>query len=132
LCWVSYELREFINDVRRNDVREKVGGICSGASTVKWTQTMLRYTKTMFFFVKSLKVVAKCCLDWIYFHDDLYCCVKYSKVEYQVEIFITSLKAMAYKPMVERKFHDLKYFEVGSFSYSLSSFYTGGHHHQTL
>ena len=46
-----------------------------GASIVKWTKIVLWYTKTIFFF-KGLKVVAKCCLNWISFHDDLYYCVK--------------------------------------------------------
>ena len=39
------------------------------------------------FLVKGLKVVAQCCLNWNFVHDDLCCCVKYSNVENQVEIF---------------------------------------------
>ena len=80
---------------------------------------MLWYTKTIIFLVKGLKVVAKRCLNWIFFHDDLYCCVKYSNVEYQVEIFKLIIKSDAQKQMVEfsfgRRFHDLNYFEVGIF-----------------
>ena len=48
-----------------------------GASMVKWTKKVLRYTKTKIFLVKGLKVVAKRYLNWIVFYDDLYCCVKY-------------------------------------------------------
>ena len=54
------------------------------------------------------------------FHDDLYCCVKYSNVEYQVEIFKPYHESDAQNHMVEYgfelKFHDLKYYEVGIFS----------------
>jgi hypothetical protein len=60
-----------------------------GASMVKWTKKVLWYTKTIIFLVKGLKVVAKSYLNWNFFYDDLYCCVKYSNVEYQVEIFNT-------------------------------------------
>ena len=60
-----------------------------GASMIKWTKKVLRYTKTIIFGIKSLKVVAKCCFNWISYHDDLCCCVEYSTVEYQVEIFNT-------------------------------------------
>ena len=31
----------------------------------------LQYGKTIFFLVKGLKVVAKCYLIWVSFHDDL-------------------------------------------------------------
>ena len=68
-----------------------------GASMVKWTKKNVCWnTKFMGFFLKKnvfcVKVsilVAQCCLNWILFHDDLYCCVKYSNVAYQVEIFRT-------------------------------------------
>ena len=60
-----------------------------GASMVKWTKRVLRSTKTIIFLVKGRKVVAKCCLNWTSFHDDLCCCVEYSNVENQVEIFNT-------------------------------------------
>ena len=50
---------------------------------------MLQYTKTISFLVKGLKVVAKHYLNWHFSYDDLYCCVKYSNVDYQVESFIT-------------------------------------------
>ena len=36
-----------------------------GASMVKWTKKVLQYTKTMFFLVKGLKIIAKFC--WIGF-----------------------------------------------------------------
>ena len=51
-----------------------------GANMVEWTRKMLRYTKTIIFGVKGLKAVAKCCLNWISFHDDL-CCVVMSLCE---------------------------------------------------
>ena len=38
-----------------------------GASTVKYMEKMLRYTKIIMFLVKRLKVVAKCYLNWIFF-----------------------------------------------------------------
>ena len=41
------------------------------ASMIKWTKKVLRYTKTIMFLVKGLKVVAKHCVNWISFHDDL-------------------------------------------------------------
>ena len=56
---------------------------------VKYMEKMLWYTKTIIFLVKRLKVVAKCCLNWIFFHGALYCCVRYSNIEYQDEIFKT-------------------------------------------
>ena len=46
-------------------------------------------TKTIIFLVKRLKVIAKCCLNWIFFHDTLYCCVTYSIMQYQDDIFKT-------------------------------------------
>ena len=52
-----------------------------GASMVKWTKKMLLYLKTI--------VVANCCLNSIIFHGDLYCCAKYSNVEYKDETFKT-------------------------------------------
>ena len=61
-----------------------------GANTVKYMEEMFRYAKTIIFFIKRLKVVIKCCLNWNFvFHGDLYCCVKYSNIEYQDEIFKT-------------------------------------------
>ena len=58
-----------------------------GASMVKWTKKVLWYTKTLFVLVKGLKVVAKHCLNWIFPHDNLCCCVEYSNLENQDEIF---------------------------------------------
>lgn len=47
------------------------------------------------FLLKVLKVVAKCCLDWIELHYDLYCCLKCSNIEYIVDVLYNlSLKAM--------------------------------------
>ena len=61
---------------------------------------------------KGLKVVAKCCLNWIYLCDDFNCFVKYSIVEYQVQSFKVIIKSDAEKLMFEcgfeRKFHDLR------------------------
>ena len=62
-----------------------------------WEQTqmkltknkMLWYIKTIFFLVKHLNVVAECCLNWPFFHGALYCCVRYSNIECQDEIFKT-------------------------------------------
>ena len=62
-----------------------------------WEQTRMKYTKnkmlwyikTIFFLVKHLNVVAECCLNWPFFHGALYCCVRYSNIECQDEIFKT-------------------------------------------
>ena len=60
-----------------------------GASMVKWTtKKMLWYTKTILFLVKGI-IVAKHCLNWISFHDDLCYYVQYLNVENQVEISST-------------------------------------------
>ena len=86
---------------------------------VKWTKKVLRYTKTIIFLVKGLKVVVKRCLNWISFHDYIRCCVEYSNVENQTEIFNNIIKSDAQKQMVEfgfgREFHDLNYFEARIF-----------------
>ena len=54
-----------------------------------------------------------------FFHDDLYCCVKYSNAKYEVKIFKTYHSKSSQRQMVESGyelcFQDLKYFEVGSF-----------------
>ena len=80
---------------------------------------MIQYIRTIFFWVKGLIVVARHCLNWISFHGDLSCCVEYSNVENQVEIFNTYHYSDAQKQMVEcgfgRRFHDLNYFEVRKF-----------------
>ena len=47
------------------------------ASMVKWTKKMIRCTKVIIFLVTCLKVVAKCCLNYNSFHDDLRCCVQW-------------------------------------------------------
>ena len=41
-------------------------------------------------------------LDFV--HNDLYCCVKYLNVEYQVEIFKTIIKRYAHNQWVEYGF----------------------------
>jgi hypothetical protein len=50
-------------------------------------EKMLQYIKTLIMLVKGLKVITKRCLNWISFHDDLCCCVEYSNVENQAEIY---------------------------------------------
>ena len=79
--------------------------------------------------VKGLKVVAKCCLNWISFHDDLCCCVEYSNVENDLQYLslkviklrssIRILKSDVQIQMIESglgcRFHDLHYFEVWIF-----------------
>ena len=54
---------------------------------VKWTQKVLMYTKPIIYLVNGLKVIAKHCLNWVFFHDDLCYCVEYSNAKNQVEIF---------------------------------------------
>ena len=77
-------------------------------------EKVLRYTKTNNFLVKHLKVVAKCCLNWVFvFLGALNCCLRYSNIEYWDEIFkIISSKEMT-KSGFGHRFHDLKYFKVG-------------------
>jgi hypothetical protein len=74
--------------------------------------------------VKRLKQVEKCCFN---FHDALYCCVKYSNVECQYEIFKLLIKSNTQKQMLNsnfgREFHDLKYFELDFFSSHSFHFY---------
>ena len=55
-------------------------GLC-GCKHGKVDQKVLRYTQITMFLVKGLKAVAKCCLNWNSFHDDLCCCVEYLNVE---------------------------------------------------
>ena len=38
-----------------------------GAGIVKYTEKMLRYIKNIFFVVKHLIEITKCCLNWIFF-----------------------------------------------------------------
>jgi hypothetical protein len=58
-----------------------------GASIVKYTEKGFWCIQIIIVLVKRLKVVAKCCLNWIFFHGALYCCVRYSTIEYQHKIF---------------------------------------------
>jgi hypothetical protein len=60
-----------------------------GANMVECTKLVLWNTKTIYLLVKGPKVVAKCSLNCFVFHDGLYCCVRYSSVDYQVEILKT-------------------------------------------
>ena len=41
--------------------------VVAGASMVKWTKKVLRYTKTIIFLVKGLKVIAECYLKLGFF-----------------------------------------------------------------
>ena len=57
--------------------------------------------------------------SYLLFHDDLYCYVEYVNVEYQLERSSqVIIKHHSQKQMVDfgfgNRFHDLKYFEVGS------------------
>ena len=84
--------------------------------------------------VKGLKVVAKGYLSWIFlfFIDDLYCCVEYSNVKYQAEIFNSKHQKQMIEYGFGHRFHDLNYIEVEIFVYSLNSLSPRGHHHKTL
>ena len=63
-----------------------------GTNMVEWTKKMLRYHS---FLVKHLIVGAKCLLNWMFFHDDLYYYIKYSNVEYPYEITKNIIKIHA-------------------------------------
>ena len=58
-------------------------------------------------------------------HGAPYCCVKYSNIEYQDDLQKLPLKSISQKVMTKsnfgNRFHDLLYFEVGNFPYSLMS-----------
>ena len=56
------------------------------------------------FLVKCLKVIAKSCLNWIIFHGSLYCCVRYSNIEYQDEIIMFIYKFCLWCPQVYNGF----------------------------
>ena len=46
---------------------------------------MLRYTKTLFYVVTGLKIIENCCLNWIFFHDDiLYFQIKVVYSQYKI------------------------------------------------
>ena len=74
--------------------------------------------------VQRLKSGSKVLFIWI-FYGALYCCVRYSNIEYQHEFFNTMINSITQVVMAEtgfgRRFYDLKYFEVGIFSCSLNS-----------
>ena len=92
---------------------------------VNWTKKKLQCTRFIIqlFVVKGLKVVAKCCLNCeffnFFFHNDLYCCLKDSNVEYQAKIFKLINEGDAQKQMIESsfgcRFRDLNYFDVVNF-----------------
>ena len=98
-----------------------------GASMVKWTKIV--YTKA-----KGLKVVAKCCLNWIFFMmiSIVVSNTQMSNIKLRFSTLI--IESDAQKQMIEsdfeHRFHDLNYFEVRiPFSYSFDSLCTWGHHH---
>lgn len=68
--------------------------------------------KLYYFWVKGLKVLAKYCLKWILFHDDLYCCVNTQMYTIKLGSLKPMIKSDAQEHKVEfgfeRKFHDLK------------------------
>ena len=70
---------------------------------VKWTKKVPWYTKTIIFLVKGLRVVETYSLNWISFHGDVCCCVEYSNVENQVEIFNVIIKSDAKKKIPTSK-----------------------------
>ena len=45
--------------------------------------------RKIIFLVIRLKVIEKRCLNWFLIHGAIYCCVKYSSMEYQDETFRT-------------------------------------------
>ena len=92
------------------------------ASMVMFTENVFWYTKTIIFLGKMSKSSSKVLFQFgLFFHGALYCCVRYSHIEYQDEIFKTYCwkyyffqKVMA-KSGFRCQFYDLKYFEVGFF-----------------
>ena len=49
-----------------------------------WKKVMVYYI-----YIKHLKVVAKCCLHWVFPHGAICCFVRYLLIEYEEEIFKT-------------------------------------------
>ena len=85
-----------------------------------YKKKVLWYTKTIRFFIKRLKIVAKCCLNWILLS------MATSIIVLDAQIW--NIKMRSSKLIVEsdaqkviakfgfgHRFHDLKYFEVGFF-----------------
>jgi hypothetical protein len=60
---------------------------------VKWTKKVPWYTKTIIFLVKYLRAIETRFSNWISFHGDVGCCVEYSNVQNQVEIFNVIIKS---------------------------------------
>ena len=94
-----------------------------GASMVKCTKKVLRYTKTTQCFGHMPKRSSKLLFELDFFHGNLYCCVKSSNIECQNEIFKTYHGKWYSKEMAKfgtgRKLCDLKHIKVGFFSNSL-------------
>ena len=90
-----------------------------GASTIKYTEKVLLYTKSMMFLVKRLKAIAKCCSNWIFFNDALNYYVRYSNIRYQDEILKIIIKSTAQKVMAQSgfgcRFHAPKYLKLEFF-----------------
>ena len=64
-----------------------------GARIVKYMGKIICILKpsySILFWVKRLKVVAKSCLKLRFFHDAINCCLRYSNMDYQDEIFKTN------------------------------------------
>ena len=71
----------------------RLGGSCillwdQARSSVREKCSNIR-TKTIIFWVKHLEIIETYQLNWIFFHDTLYCCIWYSNMKYQDEIFKT-------------------------------------------
>jgi hypothetical protein len=90
---------------------------------VKWTKKVLRYIKTIIFWAKGLKVVAKRYLTWIFFMNSIVVLntqmLNTQMLNIKLRSSILSIKSDAEKQVVEYgfgcRFHDLNYFEVEFF-----------------
>ena len=60
-----------------------------GVITIKYTGKVLHYTKTQLFLGETLKSSSKVLFKLDCFDASLYCCVRYSNIEYQGEVFKT-------------------------------------------
>ena len=94
-----------------------------GASMIKWTKIVLRYTEIMIFWVKGLEVLTSVVVLNNQLHN-----IKLRSSKLTIE---SDVEKQMVETSFEHRFHGLKSFEVGVFPCSLDTLYTSGHHHRS-